>query len=293
MNVGGESAVIVWNSASETEHFIRSATFNAIGPDFGFVVPTPTVPTITTADPAAFEYIGEHILPADVRYLPPPIEKGSFGLPTAALDAPPVEVLAQQNVNGTEITTVSATDTASLKTWMTTNGFTWTADMAAWLDPYIKKKWVITLFKYEKKDSGSSTVSSALLDLTFRTSIPFFPYSEPESQRRPGAYDPNRKLTVYLFSDCEVHGYMEPNAENVGWPGQLLYADRVSSSGLSGLLPLVNLKPWDFPSSPWLTVLQDTAAPRPGVADIDFAATPQQIPMCVANLQRRIGNYFL
>jgi hypothetical protein len=287
VNVGAESAIIVWNSATQTEHFIRSATFNATGPDFGFVVPTPTVPTITTADPSAFDYIREHILPGYWTYAHPPVEK-HVGPPLATSSAMPVEVLAEQNVNGTQITTVSASDTDSLKTWMTANGFAWTDDMASWLDPYIKKNWVITLFKYRKNDSGLSTISSSLLDLTFHTAVPFFPYSEPASQRLPGAYAPYRKLTVYLFSDSEVHGTMLPNDEKVEWPGQLLYADRVDSRDLSGLLPLINLHFSDFSSSTWLTVLQDTAVPRAGVADVYFAPTPEQIPTSVAGLQYRI-----
>jgi hypothetical protein len=287
VNVGAESAIIVRNKASQTEHFIRSATFNATGPDFGFVVPTPTVPEITTADPSAFTYIREHILPGYWAYTHHRIvthERGPF--PTAGAAA--VEVLAQENVNGTQITTVSASDTDSLKTWMTTNGFTWTDDMASWLDLYIKKSWVITPFKYQKKDSGLSAVSSSLLDLTFDTTAPFFPYSEPASQVLPGAYAPYRKLTVYLFSDSEVHGTMLPNDEKVEWPGQLLYADRIDTNVFSGMMPLLNLHTGDIPSSPWLTVLQDTASPRPGVADVFFAATPEQIPTAIADLQYKI-----
>jgi hypothetical protein len=207
-----------------------------------------------------------------------------------SLGAAPVEVLAQQNVNGTAITTVSASDTDSLKAWMTTNGFTWTDDMAVWLDPYIKKSCVITLFKYEKQGSGPSTVSSSLLDLTFRTTVPFFPYSEPASQRLLGNYAPHRSLTIYLFSDSRMYGQLEANPDKVKWSARLLYADRVKGGKLIRLLPLLNLHSWDIPANSWLTVMQDTATPRPGVADVLFGVSNQQSTVSVANLQDRIGS---
>jgi len=289
IDVAGESAIIVWNSSTQTEHFIRSVTFNASGTDFGFVVPTPSVPHITAADPAAFQYIKEHILPGyvpDVPYtLPPPGTRGEI---TGGLAR--VEVMAQESVDGTDVTTVSASDTDGLKAWMTANGFTWTDDMASWLDPYIQKNWVITLFKYQKKDSSLGSVSSSLLDMTFQTTVPFFPYSEPASQRVSGNFAPRRALNVYLFSDSRMYGGMEVNPDKVQWPAQLLYADRVAPSKLNALLPLLHLRAWDFPASPWLTVLRDTKTPRPGVADVVFVASDRQVPVVVSDLQDRVAN---
>ena len=51
-----ESAVIVWDPAAKTEHFIRRATFRGKeGHDFGFLVPTPAAPTLSEVDDAIFE----------------------------------------------------------------------------------------------------------------------------------------------------------------------------------------------------------------------------------------------
>ena len=46
-----ESAVIVWDPATKTEHFIRRATFHGKAGDFGFLVPTPSVPIAPLALP--------------------------------------------------------------------------------------------------------------------------------------------------------------------------------------------------------------------------------------------------
>ena len=44
VEIADESAVIIWDSASQTEHFIRRASFKTEATDFGFLVPTPSQP---------------------------------------------------------------------------------------------------------------------------------------------------------------------------------------------------------------------------------------------------------
>jgi hypothetical protein len=50
-----ESAVIVWDAAAQTEHFIRRATFHDKGRDFGFLVPTPGVPALAEVGDEIFD----------------------------------------------------------------------------------------------------------------------------------------------------------------------------------------------------------------------------------------------
>ena len=50
-----ESAVIVWDAPSQTEHFIRRATFRGKGRDFGFLVPVPSVPALAEVPDEVFE----------------------------------------------------------------------------------------------------------------------------------------------------------------------------------------------------------------------------------------------
>jgi hypothetical protein len=46
VDVAEESAIIVWDEPHGIEHFIRRATFRSDTPNFGFLVPTPTVPEL-------------------------------------------------------------------------------------------------------------------------------------------------------------------------------------------------------------------------------------------------------
>ena len=46
VRLAGERTVIVWDAKNKTEHFIRKPLFEGDSKDFGFFVPTPSVPRI-------------------------------------------------------------------------------------------------------------------------------------------------------------------------------------------------------------------------------------------------------
>ena len=46
VQIAEEEAVIVWDPATRTEHFIRRASFHSTARTFGFLLPTPTTPTL-------------------------------------------------------------------------------------------------------------------------------------------------------------------------------------------------------------------------------------------------------
>jgi hypothetical protein len=61
--VAEESAIIVWDAGSKIQHFIRRATFAADTPDFGFLVPTPSQPTLAESKDEAFSFQEKLIAP--------------------------------------------------------------------------------------------------------------------------------------------------------------------------------------------------------------------------------------
>src|SRR5690606_32562080 len=54
VSILAEQAVIVWDEAAKTQHFIRRADFSTEARSFGFLVPTPTKPTLESAPDAIF-----------------------------------------------------------------------------------------------------------------------------------------------------------------------------------------------------------------------------------------------
>src|SRR5205823_2589292 len=59
IDITAEAAVIVWDEANKTEHFIRRATFQSTAYDFGFLVPTPTKPEVAESDDEVFARLAE------------------------------------------------------------------------------------------------------------------------------------------------------------------------------------------------------------------------------------------
>src|SRR2546426_12448714 len=49
IRIAEESAIIIWDPVKKIEHFIRRAAFDTKSPDFGFLVPTPTMPKMPLA----------------------------------------------------------------------------------------------------------------------------------------------------------------------------------------------------------------------------------------------------
>ena len=104
--VAAEEAIIVWDAASKTEHFIRRAQFQSTAKDFGFLVPTPTVPARVETEPAVFVRMREETRePIEHRSeLDPSFTCLSLMMRGAAQSAAPdaVRVLAIENVAGYE-----------------------------------------------------------------------------------------------------------------------------------------------------------------------------------------------
>src|SRR5262252_1646567 len=61
--IASESALIVYDEKTKTEHFIRRGTFDTRVPYFGFLVPTPTKPEIEAVPDDVFTMLGDWTKP--------------------------------------------------------------------------------------------------------------------------------------------------------------------------------------------------------------------------------------
>src|SRR5438876_2950631 len=52
-----QTVIIIWDPATQTEHFIRKASFKSAGDEFGFIVPTPYQPELEESGNDAFPYL--------------------------------------------------------------------------------------------------------------------------------------------------------------------------------------------------------------------------------------------
>ena len=135
VEIAEETALIIWDEEAGIEHFIRRATFRANTPDFGFLVPTPTVPELEPEQDSIFVRMEELMKPAVVRVeqkgiLPVSFFAGLFMMGSAGdsrdtmvTSAPPVRVLSAKSVSGYDATVLEADNAEALLHWLQEHGY--------------------------------------------------------------------------------------------------------------------------------------------------------------------------
>jgi len=288
-----ESAVIVWDPATHTEHFIRRAAFNTTALDFGFLVPTPSKPSLASASDWVFANIqgllkpktvvsethGVDLTPLFVHILSMFNMRARDGNALTAT-APPVRVLDVQRVAGYDAVVLEADNPAALGSWLEKHGYASGPDLNAWLEPYVAAHWKITAFKIARA-SGRDQVGTSAVRMSFTTDRPFFPYREPASQRAqsPDASQ-RRSLQVLFLGDARVDGRIGSGNDNA-WPARTIWSDQLGQDDAASLARDLSLADGQIPSSPWLTVFEDDSSPRPGFDDLYFTRSEAQYPTLI------------
>ncbi len=269
-----ESALIVWDPATTTEHFIRRATFHGKGRDFGFLVPTPSVPTLAEADDAIFTTLTSWAQPP-VKYVSrkeldwSPWLLGSFMRKEVATTAAAgVEVLATQTIAGYEAVVLEASDSAALQKWLSEHGYEANHDLEYWLDAYIAQRWKITAFKIAATNPEART---GAVKMSFVTPHPFFPYREPQSQRTFSS-QLNRTLHVFFLGPERVTGMIGSGTE---WPSELKRSENLTAPMHAAIAKATSLP---ISASLRLTAFEDWLSVRPGMDDLFFHRADDQSP---------------
>lgn len=287
-----EEALISWNPATHVEHFVRRANFEADKPDLGFLVPTPTVPTISAIDQKLFGRLQSLIQPVPrartdwypslLLWLLRPMYIGSADRAKASSS---LQVIEQKQVAGYEVTVLKAGNAGELRQWLQQRGYAVRPGLEAWLKPYLKRHWAITAFKLSKprRDEG---LQLEAVDMRFITRRPFYPYREPldgANDAELGQASPERSLRLYAIAPGplnpvfdedrpELYGDEDQNSvlQNVYGMSGLLYAapinqaspqeqhqaDAQAQDGLQALkLPPALAQ--DLPAKPWLNAWVD------------------------------------
>jgi Uncharacterized protein conserved in bacteria (DUF2330) len=272
-----ESAVIVWDPATKTEHFIRRATFRGKeGHDFGFLVPTPAAPTLAEVDDAVFDKLEERTRRETVYVTrktidwTPLVLMSYYRREDASGAAPPVEVLSTQKVAGYEVVVLSATDAGALQKWLADHGYASTPDLTEWLDAYVKKQWKITAFKIDASKPELAARTSAV-KMSFTTDRPFFPYREPASQRRLSSETfTSRALRIWFLGPERVEGTI---GEGTFWPGIVRRSETLPEP-LRGTV--ANLTKLSLLPSVRMTAFMDQSTIRAGSDELFFARSAAQ-----------------
>jgi Uncharacterized protein conserved in bacteria (DUF2330) len=272
VSIVGEDAIVVWDAVKKVEHFIRRASFRTESRDFGFLVPTPGVPTLSEVDDDVFDHLSQMIRPK-VREVFGGVEyTTSFACSAtkkSMIEAKSVvTVLSEAKVGGYQAAVLQADDAKALDNWLQANGYPGNAELYGWLGPYLVEKWTITAFKI---DAGAQPnrrgVRSKAAKMSFATDRPFFPYREPANSE-PAIPTP-RSLRVFLLANERMSGTLG----NIPWHAKTVWADRVADAKPA---EMVTIPATDMPTPMWLTAFEDTASPRPATAEVFFDASKDQ-----------------
>jgi hypothetical protein len=303
VQIADESAIIVWDAASKTEHFIRRATFSSAARDFGFLVPTPTKPELSEAGDGAFTALASLTAPRVIVQSAPRGGGGGCGCGTVmspmsvgeankqAAPAGVVEVLETKRVAGHDAAVLQADDADALAQWLKDHGYESSPAIKEWAAPYVKAKWKITAFKIARDDdpaqagtaksgpttakaaTGAGPVATTALRMTFHTEQPFYPYREP-----PGVPpvmsgpSPGRLLRVYFVAEDRVKGTLGEAGRPWGElaNARVVWSDKLVDANRGSLLRQLKMSE-EMPPASWrVTEFEDHSSPRPGTEDVYF-----------------------
>lgn len=288
VRVVDEEALIAFDSERGVEHFVRRAQFAATSPDFGFLVPTPSVPELGEVDETIFNTLAQRLTPkVIVKHEGLHFELGMLLSQSKSAEyvEPSVRVLSVQRVAGLDAAVLEANDPGALASWLGDHGYARGPALEAWLAPYIAKGWKISAFKVatdgQRKGAPRFELATKALRMSFATKAPFYPYREPEDQRQTlpashalAAEAGKRSLRVYFLGRARVLGNIGPEGR---WPASTKLAEPVAPPWIESLgLP-------QYPMHDrWLTVFEDDSSPRPGTDEVFFTVSQDATPISIA-----------
>jgi hypothetical protein len=255
VQIAGEEALVIWDPRARREHFIRTADFDPTDDDFGFLVPTPTRPELAAAPDRIFNELFD-VYRARDPIATPQAPPGARSAPGAAT-APSVMVLERRTVAGLDAAVLAASDAGALDRWLAERGYPSGPELARWLEPYVARGWIVTAFRISPGAERRRFATSAVR-MSFETTRPFFPYSEPQHAGPRGRGRPFRVSVVAPYRVRALEGERP-------WGARVGYAGRPG-----GLGPIVGrpLATSVTPSS-WLTVFDEPRSVR-GASDVYF-----------------------
>ena len=280
--VADETALIVYDSATKTEHFLRTAKFDTTSSDFGFFVPTPSQPELAEASADIFPILGKITEPITV-YRTVRQEAG-FGCGGAAAPGTlsgvgatmpaGVRVLERKRVGAFDAVVLKPENSNALQGWLKENEYSKRPALEAWFGDYIRLGWFITAFKIAGGTPSAASVNTPVR-ISFKTDVPVYPYREPldQQQTRKGRYPP-RMFRLFVLSDARVEGKLGRDDDATGFAGRTVWSKPVEA-GL--IAPALAAGKFPAITGDWhLTEFEDSSDPRIGTDDVYFSKSNDQ-----------------
>jgi hypothetical protein len=299
IDITSEAALIVWDEANRTEHFIRRASFESSAYDFGFLVPTPSLPEIAESDDEVFTRLTDITKPK-IEYRTRTADIGCAGAKFAASEAAGksdgVMVLQAGRVGDHDVVSLKFDPKAgtveqgahALADWLVRFGYGFGTTLKEWVEPYVKNGWVITAFRIagQRPEESSTRATGRSRDgrdthglrvkpvrLSFKADRPFYPYREPADMRTASPNPHGRMLKIYFVADKRFSGTI---GESTPFPGRTAWSDKLQDAERIDVIAKAKLLENAGPKEWHLTEFEDRSSPRPGTDEVYFAPSADQ-----------------
>ena len=282
--VADETALIVYDAATKTEHFLRLAKFDTTSADFGFFVPTPSQPELAEASVAIFPMLGKITEPVVVhRTVKQWPQFACGGKVSATGDAAGVStpigirVVEQKRIGEFDASVLKAESVPVLQEWLNANGYSTRPALEAWFAEYIRLGWYIAAFKVAGGNPTSDAANTPVR-ISFKTDVPVYPYREPLDQRAPRKGRSNhRLLRLFVLSEARVEGRLSTAADAKTFTGEAVWSKPVNAATIG---PALAAGKFPAMTADWhLTEFEDPSDPRVGTDDLYFPKSSSQLPI--------------
>jgi len=190
VTVEGEAAIV--SHADGIEQIDLSLALLAQTGDTGLVFPTPTPATVENGSSEDFDKLLTNIAPRPVYvddWWGLPIFPGSGD---GGVGAAP-EILSQVQLGPIEATTLRASDTAGLNSWLKSNEYTLSSASKKLLDYYVKQKWSFVAVKITSDKVLDGTLDP--IRITFESEQFVYP------MRLSAGAETTQHLRLYILDD--------------------------------------------------------------------------------------------
>ena len=292
IQIADQRILVAWDPVSKIEHFVREAGFRkrpssqtpaegtpTATSDFGFLVPSPSRPTIEAASGQVFDKLAEavqprieyrdkwHVAPMAMILLPfLLIGEKEAAMAPAARAGRSVELLESKQVAGYDVSVLRADDAGELTEWLKAHGYDSRPELKEWAEPYVAKGWIITAFKYS---SQRDRVDADAVRMSFETDRPIFPYRVPVDQIAENGK--GNLLRTYVVGPGRALGTLGEGTSASPWSqARVRYAKALNEKIDTGLLDEAIPTPSIAAlQGSWLTAFDDRTWPS-GTEDLWF-----------------------
>ncbi|MBS1719496.1 MAG: DUF2330 domain-containing protein [Armatimonadetes bacterium] len=216
MRIGAERTLIVYDPATKMESFVRTVEFAGNSDSFGFIVPTPSMPTFRELSESVHQDFADAMIPKPIykektitfvaaklfaedmteqEYYSYMKYDGVAGAGPSASPGP--TVFDKVDFGEYEVTVLKAKSPEELQLWAKKNGFTIREEVKEWVKPYVDESFYLSAFRFKRPSNKAQVMRSPKIEIKFKAEKPFYPYSEPDFADVP---DYLRELSLMIVT---------------------------------------------------------------------------------------------